>query len=178
MGNILLSLCRIAIRFLLFLLYSPDGKCAHEQNVDECQTHIAIQNVDEEIRGEIAVVVQIISPQRHDAVAHQKRKHNERGTPTDDKPCNLFFRCGHLECPVGAHCAEDHQDHADELHPRDGKARIVHLRRPEVRHKNGCPRKTGRKTEIEINAEIDRPAAEETNTPLHSKADDTADEER
>ena len=73
MGNILLSLCRIAIRFLRFPLYSPDGKCAHEQNVDERQTHIAIQNIDEEIRGEIAVVVQIISPQRHDAVAHQKR---------------------------------------------------------------------------------------------------------
>lgn len=53
--HILLSLRCIAVRFLLFLLHSPDGKCVHEQNVDERQTHIAIQNVDEEIRGEIAV---------------------------------------------------------------------------------------------------------------------------
>lgn len=53
--HILLSLRCISVRFLLFLLHSPDGKCAHEQNVDERQTHIAIQNVDEEIRGEIAV---------------------------------------------------------------------------------------------------------------------------
>lgn len=178
MCNIFLSLCRIAVRFLRFPLCAPDGKCAHEQNVDERQTHIAIQNVDEEIRGEIAVVVQIISPQRHDTVTHQKRQHNEHGNPADDKPCNLFFRCGHLERPVGAHCAEDHQDHADELHLRDGKARIVHLIRPEVRHEDGCPRKTGCKTEIEINTEIDRPAAAEANTPLHSKADDAADEER
>ena len=91
MCNILLSLRCIAVRFFLFPLHAPDGKRAHEQNVDKCQTHIAIQNVDEEIWGKIAVVVQIISPQRYDAVAHQKRQHNERGNPADDKPCNLLF---------------------------------------------------------------------------------------
>ena len=99
--NVFLSLRCIAVRFLLFPLHAPDGKRAHEQNVDKRQTHIAIQNVDEEIWGEIAVVVQVISPQRHDAVAHQKRQHNECGKPPDDKPCNLFFRCGQLERPVG-----------------------------------------------------------------------------
>ena len=122
--------------------------------------------------------MQVISPQRHDAVAHQKRQHNERGKSTGDKPCNLFFRCGQFERPVGTHRAEDHQNHDKELHPRDGKAHIVHLIRPEVRHKDGCPRKTCRKTEVEINAKIDRPAAAETNTSFHSEADDAADEER
>ena len=91
MRHALLSLRPIAVCFPLFPLHAPDGKRAHEQNVDKRQTHIAIQNVDEEIRGKTAVVVQIISPQRHDAVAHQKRQHNERGNPADDKPCNLLF---------------------------------------------------------------------------------------
>ena len=59
----------------------------------------------------MAVAVQVVSPQRHDAVAHQKRQHNERGKPPDDKPCDLFFRCGQLERPVGAHCADDHHEH-------------------------------------------------------------------
>ena len=49
------SLRCIAVRFLPFPLHAPDGKCAHKQNVNERQTHIAIQNVDEKIRGEIAV---------------------------------------------------------------------------------------------------------------------------
>ena len=59
----------------------------------------------------MAVAVQVVSPQRHDAVAHQKRQHNERGKPPDDKPCDLFFRCGQPERPVGAHCADDHHEH-------------------------------------------------------------------
>ena len=100
MCNIFLSLRRIAVRFLRFPLHAPDGKCAHEQNVDEHQAHITTQNVDEEIWGEIAVAVQVVSPQRHDAVAHQKRQHNERGKPPDDKPCDFFFRCGQPERPV------------------------------------------------------------------------------
>ena len=175
MCNIFLSLRRIAVRFLRFPLHAPDGKCAHEQNVDECQTHIAIQNVDEEIWGELAVGER---HERHDAVAHQKRQHDERGNPADDKPRNLFFRCGQLESTVGAHRADDHHKHSEKLHPRDSETQIVHLIRPEVRHEDGCPRKTGCKTEIEINTEIDRPAAAEANTPLHSKADDAADEER
>ena len=37
------------VRFLFFPLHAPDGKCAHEQNVDEHQAHITTQNVDEEI---------------------------------------------------------------------------------------------------------------------------------
>ena len=101
-----------------------------------------------------------------------------RGEPADDKPRNLFFRCGQLERTVGAHRADDHHEHSEKLHPRDSETQIVHLIRPEVRHEDGCPRKTGCKTEIEINTEIDRPAAAEANTPLHSKADDAADEER
>ena len=55
----------------------------------------------------------------------------------------------------GAHRADDHHEHAEELHPRDGKARIVHLRRPEVRHKDGRPREAGREAEVEVNAGID-----------------------
>ena len=94
---------------------------------------------DEEIRGKTAVVVQIISPQRHDAVAHQKRQHNERDEPTGNEPCALFFRRGQLERPVGAHRADDHHEHSEKLHPRDGKAHIVHLIRPEVRHKDSRP---------------------------------------
>ena len=43
------------VRFLFFPLHAPDGKCAHEQNVDEHQAHITTQNVDEEIWGEMAV---------------------------------------------------------------------------------------------------------------------------
>lgn len=53
MCNILLSLRCIAVRFHLFPLHAPDGKRAHEQNVDKRQTHIAIQNVDEEIWGKL-----------------------------------------------------------------------------------------------------------------------------
>ena len=91
MRHTLLSLRPIAVCFLLFPLHAPDGKCAHKQNIDQRQTPIAVQNADEGMQGEIAVVVQIISPQRHDAVAHQKRQHNERGNPADDKPCNRLF---------------------------------------------------------------------------------------
>ena len=50
--------------------------------------------------------------------------------------------------------------------------------RPEVRHKDGRPRKTCRKTEIEINAEIGRPATPEADAFLHRKTDDAANEER
>ena len=100
MCNIFLSLRRIAVRFLRFPLHAPDGKCAHEQNADEHQAHITTQNVDEEIWEEMAAAVQVVSPQRHDAVAHQKRQHNERGKPPDNKPCDLFFRCGQPERPV------------------------------------------------------------------------------
>lgn len=82
------------------------------------------------------------------------------------------------ERPVGAHRADDHHKHAEELHPRDGKARIVHLRRPEVRHKDGRPRKAGRKAEVEINTEIGRPAAPQARAMLHRKADDAAEEKR
>ena len=58
------------------------------------------QELLEEIWEEMAAAVQVVSPQRHDAVAHQKRQHNERGKPPDNKPCDLFFRCGQPERPV------------------------------------------------------------------------------
>lgn len=56
MCNIPLSLRCIAVCLLLFPLHAADGKCVHEQNVNERQTHIVIQNDDEEIRGEIDAV--------------------------------------------------------------------------------------------------------------------------
>ena len=139
MRHTLLNLRPIAVCFPLFPLHAPDGKCAHKQNIDQRQTPIAVQNAEEGIQGEIAVVVQIISPQRHDAAAHQKRKHNQRSKPSGNKLCDLFFRRGQPKRPVGAHRADDHQDHDEELRPRDGKAHIVQLRRPEARHEDGHP---------------------------------------
>ena len=97
MRHTLLSLRPIAVCFLLFPLHAPDGKCAHKQNIDQRQTPIAVQNAEEGIQGEIAVVVQIISPQRHDAVAHQKRQHDERGGTFRRQPLRLLPCVGERE---------------------------------------------------------------------------------
>ncbi len=40
--------------------------------------------------------MEFLSPQRHDAVAHQKRQHDECDEPAGDQPCDLFFVAGSL----------------------------------------------------------------------------------
>ena len=164
--------------FLLFPLQAPDGERAHKQDVDERKARVAVDDIQKEVRRNVAVIAEIVEQQRHNAVAHQKRQRDKRGKPAGSEPFEFLFCRGQLHFSVSEHRPDGHQDHGGELHPCDRKAHIVHLRHPEVRHEDGRPRKAGRKAEVEINTEIGRPAAPQARAMLHRKADDAAEEKR